>query len=295
MKTQTKGALIILLSSVFFGSYGVWARLIGTNIDNLVQVWTRSLLIVLILVPISLLTKSLRKIDKSDIKWVLIYSLFGACAVAPFFYAANEIGVGPSTLLFYSAYTITSYILGLLFFSEKITKLKFISLLLALMGLSLIFNFSYQSGNLLPALAAIISGVGGGIEVVFTKKLSTKYSSLQISLQLWLVTFVLHFLLSLVFNSPIPSLSLSLPWFAVLGYGLASLGAFYLVSVGYKYVEPSVGSIIGLLEIIFGVTFGVIFFKESLTLPIILGSILIIISAASPNLKVLNIFNKRQQ
>ncbi len=283
MNAQTKGSLIVLASSLFFGSYGIWAKLIGDSLDNFVQIWARSLIIVAILLPIGLLTKSLRWVDHKDWKWMAIFTLFGSCAVAPFFYAVNTIGVGPSTLLFYASYTIISYVLGILFFKEKLTIGKIVSLLLALAGLGLLFDLSFKSGLILGAIWAIVAGSGGGIEVVFTKKISGKYSALQITLLLWIVIFLTHFVLSLFLLSPLPQLGLSPSWLAVIAYALTSIGAFYLVTVGYKYVEPSIGSIIGLMEIIFGLAFGMIFFSEPLTLQITLGGVAIILAALIPN------------
>ena len=44
---------------------------------------------------------------------------------------------------------------------------------------------------------------------------------------------------------------LTVAWFGVLGYAIASLGAFSLVVIGYRYVQPGIGALTGLLEIIF--------------------------------------------
>lgn len=283
MSGSTKGAVFVALSALFFGSYGVWSRLIGTQIDNLVQVYARSLIILAIIVPWGLITHNLKRVDKVDWKWILIYTLAGSLTVAPIFYAYNIIGIGSATLLFYASYTIISFILGFVSFGEKITIDKTVGLIFALIGLCLIFNLSLQHNFLLAALAAVISGSAGGVEVVFTKKVSDKYSALQLNVFTWTVILIFHFIGSVLLGEKQILPQLSAAWLAVVGYAVASLSAFSLVVIGYRYVQPGIGALTGLLEIIFGIIFGIIFFSEALTPQIAIGGALIIAAAALPN------------
>jgi drug/metabolite transporter (DMT)-like permease len=293
MKNSAKGALFVALSSLFFGSYGIWSRLIGSQIGNLVQVYARSLIILLIIVPIGLVTHSIKKVDRKDWKWILVYTLAGSLTVAPIFYAYNRIGIGSATLLFYASFTIISFIIGPAFFGEKISRDKIIALFFSLIGLYLIFDLSLQQNSLLAALAAILAGSAGGVEVAFTKKVSNNYSTLQLNIFTWLVIFVFHLAGSLSVGEGLPIPTLSVAWLAVLGYAIASLAAFSFVVIGYRYVQPGIGALTGLLEIIFGIVFGIVFFSESLTWQIALGSVFILAAAALPNIVDLIKDNKR--
>ncbi len=91
--------------------------------------------------------------------------------------------------------------------------------------------------------------------------------------------------LAAVFKDSIPNLTQFSPWGAQIGYTIAMLLANWAVIEGFKYLEASLGSLIGLAEITFGITFGAVLFDETLTMGTILGSCLIIISAILPNLK----------
>ncbi|HLD04042.1 MAG TPA: hypothetical protein VJC17_04685 [Candidatus Dojkabacteria bacterium] len=62
MNRQTKGSILVAFSAIFFGSYGLWAKLIGPDVGNFFQVYTRSLIILLLLVPIILVTKGYKKL-----------------------------------------------------------------------------------------------------------------------------------------------------------------------------------------------------------------------------------------
>jgi drug/metabolite transporter (DMT)-like permease len=283
--TQLKGSFYILLSSFFFGTYGVWARLIGTSLDNLFQVWVRSLLILVVIVPITVITKQFKPVKHRDMPWIVLYTGAGALTVAPIFYAYNIIGIGSATLLFYASLTIISYLSGIISFGEKMTLIKIMSLILALAGLVFIFNLSVAGNTTLAAFAAIIAGSAAGIEVTYTKKVSEKYSALELSIFTWAVILISHIILSLILGETWTPVSLNIPWIAVAGYAVSSLLAFFLVVLGFKYSEPSVASIVGLLEIIFAIVFGIVLFSEALSLNIVLGCALITIAAVLPNIK----------
>ena len=89
-----------------------------------------------------------------------------------------------------------------------------------------------------------------------------------------------NFPLSLIFNESLPRLSFTQPWLAQTGYLLTMLLANIAAVSGFKYLEPSIGGLIGLLEIIFASLFGIIFFHDSLTFQLVLGSFLIILAAS---------------
>lgn len=278
------GSFYILISSLFFGSYGMWAKLIGGSLDNFYQVFARSIVVLAVLIPIGLLTKQFKKIHREDFKWYAIYSGAGMFTYAPYFYAFNVIGIGPATLLYYACLTIAAYIAGAISFQEKMTPVKIVALILALIGLSLVFNLSLSGHTVVAALAAIIAGTAGGIEATYTKKLSGKYSPLQIIIFTWTMVLIAHGILSKLLHESWTSISFSLPWLAVLGYSVASFSGYFFMVLGYKHSEPSVAAIVGLMEIIFGITFGLIFFHEILTINIMMGGALIILAAALPNL-----------
>ena len=79
--------------------------------------------------------------------------------------------------------------------------------------------------------------------------------------------------------------SLDIVWLWQLGYTLASMLAFWLIIEGLKYVEAGIGGLLGLLEIVFAVSLGVVIFDEELTSKVVIGSILILIAASLPYIK----------
>lgn len=282
-KLAMQGTLMILLSTIGFGSYGTWARLIGADFGIFAQGWVRSALVLLVLIPISIATKSFKKIDAKDMKWVLLPVIFGICTQAPLYYAFNHMDIGTATLVFYATFVITSYIVGKLLLDEEITRVKMISLLLAFCGLGLIFGISLGTFSVLALLMAVTNGIASGGEVSVTKKTTKKYGSLQISIYVWLGIFMTHVPLSFLFNEHQVPFALSMTWMSMIGYAVSGLLATWLVFEGFKYVDASIGGLLGLFEILFGVLFGILFFHESLSTTMLVGGALIVISAMLPD------------
>ena len=106
------------------------------------------------------------------------------------------------------------------------------------------------------------AGFMGASVVVFSKKISGNYSELQIICGFLIVMLFANFPLSLIFNESLPRLSFTQPWLAQTGYLLTMLLANIAAVSGFKYLEPSIGGLIGLLEIIFA---SLLFIIESIT------------------------------
>lgn len=289
-----KSSIAIILSAVFFGTYGIWSKMMAQEFGEFLQAWLRGVIVLLILIPIGIFTHSFKKVEVKDIKWFAIITLPGSLVFAFYYYGFEYLSIGSATLLFYASLTIFSYFAGWLFFKEVLGRIKILSLLLGILGLLLTFSISLEDNFLLPALSCILAGTCGGIEVVFTKKISDKYSPIQITTILYGIGFILNFIVYLLISKGDLGITSDITaWIALIMYAIAGLLAFFFVVLGYKHLEPSVGGIIGLLEIPFGVLFGYIFFKEVLTTSTLFGGLLIIIAAALPNLRL--IFSRIKQ
>lgn len=287
MKTSHKsslGYLMIFLSAIGFGSYGVWSKFIGEDFGIFYQGWVRSAIVLAILIPIALATKNFKPVTKADLKWVLAPVLFGVATQAPLYYAFINMDIGTATLVFYSMYVITSYVIGKMFLGEKITGVKSISLLLAFVGLFLVFGISLQYFTFLALFMAAINGIASGGEVATTKKTTHKFSSLQIGIYVWAGILITHLPLSLIFGETQIIPQFNFVWFSMLAFALVGLAAFWLVIEGFKYVDASIGGLIGLFEIIAGIAFGVMLFGESVTGITLLGGCIILLSAMLPDL-----------
>jgi drug/metabolite transporter (DMT)-like permease len=283
---------MVLLSALCFGSYGVWSRMLGQDFGIYYQGWVRAALILVILFPIALVTKSLKPIQKADRNWFAVTMIFTVFTQVPLYYAFNHLALGTASLIFYSVFLITSYVFGWLFMREQMTTVKVLSLFLALFGLLVTFGLSLEVFSIVALGLAALNGLASGGEVATSKKSTQKYSSLQIALYSWVFIFITHLPLSLLTHEHqlLPAFSLS--WLAMLGYAGTGLAGFWLVIEGFKHIDASIGGLVGLLEIVFSLVFGLLFFGDQLRISMVIGAILILGAAMLPDLYALVMKNQ---
>ena len=279
-----RGIYLVLLSSLMFGSYGIWSRLMGGFFDPFYQGWTRGLIILVILVPYLLWKKQIIPIQRKDWGWFVTFMCFTSLTQAPLYYAFNHMDIGTATVLFFATMLLTVYVVGFGFLEEKVTKVKVLAFLVACMGLLVTFSFSLLSFSLFAASMAIVNGIASGTEISSSKKLTGTYSALYVTWLSWLMVVLTNFPVSIMLGETQPLPSLSIEWLYQLGYVGASLVAFWAVIEGFKYVEASIGGLLGLLEVVFSILLGMLFFHEVLTLRVGVGALLVISAAALPHI-----------
>lgn len=286
---QATGSIYIIVSALFYASYGIWSKLMAGFFGEFNQAWIRALILVLVLTGYGLAaskfqadkskTSHFKPIKKQDLPWFIVISLCGGLNQAPYFFGMEHLPVGTAVLLFYLMLTIGAYLIGKIFFNEKITPVKLTSLFLALIGLLIIYRFSLTASQLLPAGLMSLAGLMGAGVVVFSKKISSSYSETQILTSVFATMFLINLPLSLLLGETIPSLTAATAWLGQAGYTSAMLIANAAVVAGFKHLDPSVGGVLGLLEVVFAAMFGIMFFGETMTASLAVGSLLIIIAA----------------
>lgn len=293
-RTTLQGTLLVLLSALMFGSYGIWSRLMGDSFGAFYQGWTRALIIIVLLLPFLIAKKAIVPIDRSDWKWMTIFLLFTSLTQAPLYYAFNNMDVGSATLLFFSAMLFTMYFFGFVFYKEKLTPVKVIAFLLACCGIALTYSFAFGAFALFAGLMAITNGIASGGEVASSKTLSDKYSPLYLTALSWLIILVTNAPVSILLGETQPLPTLTMPWLYQLGYTACGLIDFWAVIAGFKYLDASIGGLIGLLEIVFSLALGYLIFSQVPSAQTLIGGGLILIAAALPHISDLVLSRKHQ-
>ncbi len=139
---------------------------------------------------------------------------------------------------------------------------------------------------MLSLLAAFLSGMSSAANNVFVKQIN--YKTTQATLILWVVSIISNLFMAIIFTKSWPSFSLHIQWLYLVIFALTSVVASLAFVKGLKLIEAGAAGILGLLEVVFGVLFGVLFFSEKLSMLVITGIIIIIVSAALPYLKDYN-------
>lgn len=173
------------------------------------------------------------------------------------------------------------------FFIRKNERHKSGLFFLAVFGLFVTFGLSLSLFSVSAMLLAAVNGIASGGEIATSKKSTMHYSSLQITAYSWIFILLTHFPISLMNGEQQLTPAFNLEWLAMLGYAASGLGGFWLVIEGFKHVDASIGGLIGLLEIIFSFLFGVFLFDDHITLAVLLGGIIILLSAVLPDIYAL--------
>ncbi|QQS20002.1 EamA family transporter [Candidatus Saccharibacteria bacterium] len=281
------GASLIVLSSFFYASYGIWTKLMGDFFQGYTASALRSVLVLLILLPIALFYRHLQPLKLKQnwryIAGMLIASLF---TWGPLYYAILHAGVGISLAIVYASIVIGSFFFGWLFGRERFTKDKAISAGLGVIGLGLIFSPSTGSLGWLALLGALVSGLSAGANAVFSKQI--RYNATQSTIVLWVTSVIANFVMAFALQEHYPEVGWYAPWLWLVFFAVASVIASWSLVKGVKLIDAGAAGVLGLLEIVFGVIFGVIFFHERPAAIALLGMAVIIGAASIPYFKDYN-------
>lgn len=218
-------------------------------------------------------------LKKKEILPLIALGLLVALSSLTLFQSYNFMDAGiASTLLF--VYPIMVALIMAAFFKEKITLLTILCILMALGGIGLLFKGGDGSTlSLTGTLLVMTSALSYAIYIVFVNRPMLKdVATLKITF------YVLLFGLSLFLVRVGFGTSLMMPEKWYLWFNLVALAvfptaiSFLCTTSAIQYIGSTPTAILGALEPVTAIFFGVMVFGESLTLRIICGIILIILA-----------------
>ena len=194
--------------------------------------------------------------------------------------------IGTFYFISYAGITIGGYIIAKVLLNETITFIKAVSLFLALVGLCFIYSINVESLDFLYVVFAFVGGFGSSGWNILAKKISHHYSALQLNLIDFMTYTFYTFIISIILHEQWSLPVINNVWGAQLGFVLMFLVTGQLIIYGFRYLDAQIGSLVLLLEILFGTLFAYIFFKEAVTLMTMVGGTLIIIAIVLPEVIV---------
>ncbi len=281
------GASLVVFSSVFYASYGVWTTLMGNFFGSFTASALRCGLVLGGLFIIAIARRELQPINwRRDRKWLATMVVSSVFVSAPLYYAILTAGVGISLAIAYIGIVIGMFIFGRLFEGERFTKDKLVATMLGIFGLALVFSPSLKLGGWFALVAALVAGLATAANMATTKKVP--YNGSQSAILVWGSGVIANVPMVFLLGEPRPAIGWHIQWVYLLLFVAASLVASWTFIQGLKLIEAGAAGILGLLEVVFGVLFGVIFFHERPSLVVLLGITSIIAAAAIPYLQHYN-------
>ncbi len=278
MKDTTKGTLAIILSAVIWGFGGVLLKTIYATGISVITVTFFSVAIGTLLVLLFNRKHINFKPKKQDLKWFLTVAVFGNLTGYSYLYAFKFTTVTNAVFLHYTM-PIFAFLIAIFLLKEKITKWKFLALVISIIGISLVFNVKLISNGLdltnWGNILAVISAVTYAMMIIATRRLQKES---QFTIYFWnfsVSTVVAAFLLPHSYTlTSLTQLPLVLIYVILFSY-LALLSFYY----GARKIEASRTSIIMLLEVVITVLAAYFILNEVLTIPKIIGGLLILVSS----------------
>ncbi len=208
----------------------------------------------------------------NNITYVALRGVSNTVAVLLFFTGVQLSTVTNANMLNLT-YPVFVFLLAPFINREKSRGRYFIFLLLALAGVYLIILPDFSSVN--PGdLCALLSGLVAGFAICFLRE-ARKFDSSEV---------ILFYLMlpGCLINLMVMAPGFSIPSGTGLAYSLCSgaiaVAGQALLTVGYRYIEAARGSIVSGSRILFAGIMGVSIFSDPLTLQIVLGGALILVS-----------------
>lgn len=217
------------------------------------------------------------KLSKNEILPLFILSMFFSFSSLTLFEAFKYIDAGIAcTILF--IYPVMVAVIMWLFFKEKPAKEIIFSIILVSGGIVLLYNGGAQSLNPKGVIIVLISALLYALYIVCVKNMKVLHHIKTDKLSFYVMLFGLSvYIFNLKFCTELQILNKPLLWvFAVLLSLVPTVISLETITIAIKLAGPVKTAILGALEPITAIFFGVVFFNESLTIKIITGIILVL-------------------
>ncbi|WP_161486337.1 DMT family transporter [Candidatus Nitrosocosmicus hydrocola] len=266
---MNKSYLYLGVAAVLYGSIATLAKPQLTNIHPILLSSSVYLIIGIVLTILTKLTNRPTQINRSELKYILIISIFGA-VLGPilYFYGLMLTSASLASILINIEF-VFSILLAMIILKEKPNKRGVIGILLIFTGL-IIVNINYNNmniykgntllGNILIVIASLFWALDNNLSNIILKKGVSISKIIQLKS---LIGGTISFCICIIFAIPLGSGDINqIPFLIAL-----SLGGFacslYLFLRGMKEIGTIKAVMIFSTSTIFGIIFALIFLNES--------------------------------
>lgn len=270
------GGLLVIFAMIIFGSYGLLVRFIRA--DVILLVWAMQLVGAICLLLFLLKNRSL--FNPHDILGRIFWmTLFVTIADLSFFMALRTTTI--STAVFVKF--LMPILVVLFTFKSSTVSIKKLLLLISLGTTGLFFVLSSQGKISIVAntgvLWALVTAFTLALFIIFFKRAANVVPVPTILFYRYAIASIM--LLPFIFFTNGIIYQINESWLLLLGFGLlyAVIGTSIHMQ-GLKLTKVQYGAILGYVEPLAATVMSIIFLGETLTLPLALGGLLILLGSA---------------
>lgn len=280
MNNNTKGILNGVIASVSYGMNPLFALpLYAQGIEvNSVLFYRYFFAVVIYFLWLKCVKKISLKIAKSELVPLFFLGIFFSLSSLTLFESFHYIEAGIAcTILF--IYPVLVALIMAIFFKEKITKTVVSAIFLTSIGIALLYKGKPDSVLSLKGVAIVLaSAFLYAFYIVGVKSIKAIKSMNSAKLSFYVMLFgLLVYVVNLKFCTNLQGLTTITAWLFVIGLAIfPTIISLETIGIAIKLIGSTNTAILGALEPLTAIFFGILFFNESLTLRISIGVILIL-------------------
>ena len=280
MNNNTKGILNGVIASTSYGMNPLFALpLYVQGIEvNSVLFYRYFFAVIIYFLWLKFVKKISFKIAKCELVPLFFLGIFFSLSSLTLFESFHYIEAGIAcTILF--IYPVLVALIMAIFFKEKITKTVVSAIFLTSIGIALLYKGKPDSVLSLKGVAIVLaSALLYAFYIVGVKNIKSIKSMNSAKLSFYVMLFgLLVYVVNLKFCTNLQGLTTITAWLFVIGLAIfPTIISLETIGIAIKLIGSTNTAILGALEPLTAIFFGILFFNESLTLRISIGVILIL-------------------
>ena len=280
MNNNTKGILNGVIASTSYGMNPLFALpLYAQGIEvNSVLFYRYFFAVIIYFLWLKCVKKISLKVAKCELVPLLFLGIFFSLSSLTLFESFHYIEAGIAcTILF--IYPVLVALIMAIFFKEKITKTVVSAIFLTSIGIALLYKGKPDSVLSLKGVAIVLaSALLYAFYIVGVKNIKSIKSMNSAKLSFYVMLFgLLVYVVNLKFCTNLQGLTTTTAWLFVIGLAIfPTIISLETIGIAIKLIGSTNTAILGALEPLTAIFFGILFFNESLTLRISIGVILIL-------------------
>lgn len=280
MTSPTKALLAIVGASLLWSTAGL-SKIVILALDPYMAAFLRFLVASIVILPFFLKEKRGQK----PITPLILLSL-GSTANIAFFYIGLQTSTANASALIYAGVPLLTAVLAHKLIGEAITTKKIVGILVGLIGVAFIAILpALEKGQVVSGgfpgnfffIAAVVSWT---LYLIASRRIMSRhgYSPVELSSVSIFTTCIIFFIISLFTfrTSYIPRMTDPAMIFYILHLGIGvTVGTYLLLQLAIKLSSASTTSLTNYLQPVFALLFNAVFLKETITLQLIAGIVLV--------------------
>lgn len=279
MNSKVKGIIAGVVAAVCYGTNPLGAKFLYADGINTNTVLAHRFGIAMIILGIIMIVKKMSfKVTKREFGILASLGALFAVSSMTLYYSFLHMDAGiASTLLF--VYPMMVAIIMTLFFKEKLTWVTVTSILLAFAGIFMLNGANGEGTlNAIGVILVMVSSLTYAVYIVIINRTQIKLPSIKMTFYV-LLTCVSCIIIHSFFKPETHLMLLTTPrqyGFALMLAVVPSIMALVLLTVSIRHIGSTPSAILGALEPLTAVMIGIFVFKETFTLRLAGGIVLIL-------------------